>query len=136
MIHALAQAVRLQLHAGAQEVLLGTQENFRSTSIPPEKRSYKITTMAEADEFERNIKLTPYETGLFAFHMMGGNKIGSNPSNSVIDHNQQVWGTQNLYVMDSSIFPSSVGAYPMETIYTVSRIFAKKMANENLSLNR
>jgi choline dehydrogenase-like flavoprotein len=32
----------------------------------------------------------------------------------------------NFYVMDSSIFPTSVGANPMQTIYTFAKIFAAR----------
>ncbi len=35
-----------------------------------------------------------------------------------------MWGTEGLYVVDGSIFPTSVGANPMQSIYTVAKIFA------------
>jgi choline dehydrogenase-like flavoprotein len=33
----------------------------------------------------------------------------------------------NLYVMDSSIFPTSVGANPMQSIYTFAKIFSDRL---------
>ncbi len=33
----------------------------------------------------------------------------------------------NLYVMDSSIFPTSVGANPMQAIYTFAKIFSDRL---------
>ncbi len=35
-----------------------------------------------------------------------------------------VWGTEGLYVVDGSILPTSVGANPMQSIYTIAKIFA------------
>jgi choline dehydrogenase-like flavoprotein len=58
--------------------------------------------------------------------MMGANKIGSSPSNSVVGPNQQVWGVESLYIIDASIFPTSVGANPMQTIYTTAKIFVDR----------
>jgi choline dehydrogenase-like flavoprotein len=49
---------------------------------------------------------------------------GTDPANSVVDTRQEVWGTKNLFVADSSIHPYSVGANPMQTIYTLAKIFA------------
>ncbi|MGI9075060.1 MAG: GMC oxidoreductase, partial [Bryobacteraceae bacterium] len=46
------------------------------------------------------------------------------PQNSVVGQDFHVWGTQSLYVVDGSIFPTSVGANPMQSIYTVAKIFA------------
>jgi choline dehydrogenase-like flavoprotein len=33
----------------------------------------------------------------------------------------------NLYVMDSSIFPTSVGANPMQSLYTFAKIFSDRL---------
>ena len=33
----------------------------------------------------------------------------------------------NLYIMDSSIFPTSVGANPMQSIYTFAKILADRL---------
>ena len=65
--------------------------------------------------------------------MQGSNKIGSNPDISVISHNFRVWDNDtgneipNLYVIDSSIFPTSVGANPMQAIYTFAKIFVDQV---------
>ena len=54
--------------------------------------------------------------------------MGSAPANSVVSQDFKVWGTENLYVMDSSIFPSSIGANPMQSIYTFAKIFADNLS--------
>jgi choline dehydrogenase-like flavoprotein len=41
-----------------------------------------------------------------------------------------VWHTKNLYVVDGSVFPTSIGANPMQSIYTFAKIAADRMAAE------
>jgi choline dehydrogenase-like flavoprotein len=43
-----------------------------------------------------------------------------------------VWGTQTLYVVDGSVFPTSIGANPMQSIYTFAKIFADRAIKESL----
>jgi choline dehydrogenase-like flavoprotein len=57
-------------------------------------------------------------------HMQGTDKMGASPQNSVVGQDFHVWGTEDLYVVDGSIFPTSVGANPMQSIYTIAKIFA------------
>ena len=57
-------------------------------------------------------------------HMQATDKMGSAAANSVVGYDFRVWGTQNLYVVDGSIFPTSAGANPMQSIYTIAKIFA------------
>jgi choline dehydrogenase-like flavoprotein len=33
----------------------------------------------------------------------------------------------NVYVMDSSIFPTSVGANPMQSLYSMAKIFSERL---------
>ena len=62
--------------------------------------------------------------------MMGANKIGTHPWNSVVSEQHEVWGVSNLYVVDASVFPESVGANPMQTIYTMARLFVENHLQE------
>jgi choline dehydrogenase-like flavoprotein len=59
--------------------------------------------------------------------MMGGNKMGMDPASSVVAPDYSVWGVGNLFIFDASIFPSSVGANPMQTIYTTAIIGAQRL---------
>ena len=65
--------------------------------------------------------------------MQGANKMGSDPSSSVVSHNFKVWDQKdkveidNLYLCDSSIFPTSVGANPMQAIYTIAKMFVDRL---------
>jgi choline dehydrogenase-like flavoprotein len=59
-----------------------------------------------------------------AYSMVATDKMGASPQNSVVGQDFHVWGTEGLYVVDGSIFPTSVGANPMQSIYTIAKIFA------------
>ena len=52
---------------------------------------------------------------LYASHPMGTARMGGRPEDSVVDPRGQVWGWDNLYVADASIFPTSLGVNPQVT---------------------
>lgn len=49
-------------------------------------------------------------------HPLGGCNIGNTRETGVVDHRSQVFGYENLYVIDSSIIPEAVGRNPSKTI--------------------
>jgi choline dehydrogenase-like flavoprotein len=54
--------------------------------------------------------------------------MGPSHETAVVSTRHRLWNMHgqeipNLYVMDSSIFPTSVGANPMQSIYTFAQIF-------------
>jgi choline dehydrogenase-like flavoprotein len=59
--------------------------------------------------------------------------LGTSPDTSVASTRQRIWNVvtkeeiPNLYVMDSSMFPTSVGANPMQSIYTFAKIFSDRL---------
>jgi uncharacterized repeat protein (TIGR03803 family) len=58
-------------------------------------------------------------------------KMGANRNESVVARDFHVWGTKELYVVDGSVFPTSVGANPMQSIYTFAKIFADRLADQH-----
>ena len=57
-------------------------------------------------------------------HPQSGNKIGREPTNSVVDSNCKVHGFTNLFVCDASIFPTAVGVNPQITVMTLASILS------------
>jgi hypothetical protein len=128
-----ALAVRMMFLAGAKTVIIPSNENFlRVPNFDPMRGMY-LTDIAQADLVERNLEFVPNRTLLTAAHLQATNKIGPSPNVSVVSTRQRVWNVltrteiPNLYVMDSSIFPTSVGANPMQTIYTFAKIFSDRL---------
>lgn len=56
----------------------------------------------------------------FGLHLMGGCAIGTNANTSVVGPDFRVHGQKNLYVVDTSIYPSAPGINPSLTAMTLS----------------
>ncbi|KAK4545359.1 hypothetical protein LTR36_003539 [Oleoguttula mirabilis] len=70
------------------------------------------------------------DAGFASAHQMGTCRMGTSPKNSVVDSNGMVWGTQGLYVCDTSVFPSASGVNPMITAMAVSRGIARGIVEQ------
>jgi len=53
-------------------------------------------------------------------HIMGGVGIGSGPENGVVDETGQVFGYENLRVIDGSLIPGNLGVNPSLTILALA----------------
>jgi choline dehydrogenase-like flavoprotein len=73
----------------------------------------------------------PSELRLEAFHPMGTARISANPSDGVCAIDGSVNGTDNLYVADASLFPTSVGVNPMMTIIAFAKQVARGLAEKS-----
>jgi choline dehydrogenase-like flavoprotein len=120
-----AEAVRVMFKAGAKEVYLPTTENILGQkSENSELQPQVLTSPDQAEQIRKNLHFIPNRTMVTSAHMQATDKMGSAAGNSVVGYDFRVWNTQNLYVVDGSIFPTSVGANPMQSIYTIAKIFA------------
>jgi choline dehydrogenase-like flavoprotein len=57
----------------------------------------------------------------FGLHLMGGCRMGLDPTKSVVDPEFHVHGLNNLYICDSSLFPNSPGINPCLTVMALAR---------------
>ncbi len=127
-----AVAVRMMFLAGAKMVIVPSNENFLRQSDFDPMRGVYLTSIEQADALEKNLEFLPNRTLLTSAHLQATNKIGPTPDVAVVSTRQRVWNVltreevPNLYVMDSSMFPTSVGANPMQSLYTFARIFAER----------
>ncbi|MEK6578462.1 MAG: GMC family oxidoreductase, partial [Bdellovibrionota bacterium] len=62
----------------------------------------------------------------FGLHLMGGCPIGSDSAAAVVDPDFRVFGSKNIYIADSSIFPAAPGINPSFSIMALSRMAAMK----------
>ena len=67
------------------------------------------------------LDLRPLLTRVVSAHVMGGCAMGADPRRAVTDGRGRVHGLRNLQVADGSLFPTSLGANPQETIYALVR---------------
>jgi len=57
---------------------------------------------------------------IFSAHQMGGCAMGPDPATSVVNTDLRHHAVENLFVVDGSVFPTSLGVNPSETIYAVA----------------
>ena len=68
----------------------------------------------------RDHDLDPRELTLLAFHPLGTARADARPGHGVVDGDLKVRGTENVYIADGSVVPSSLGVNPQITIMTLA----------------
>ncbi len=72
--------------------------------------------------------VNPTDFELLAFHPLGTCAMGDNPGKSVVNFDLQSHDASNLYVMDASVIPHSLGVNPQVTIMTLAMRAARNLA--------
>jgi len=107
---------KIQLAAGATHVM----------PVHGEGRAFE--GWGDASTAIERFSLAPVRTPLFSAHVMGGCAFGSDPRTSVVDLEGRHHHLDNLYVVDGSLFPTSIGANPQLSIYAISARLADGIA--------
>jgi len=72
--------------------------------------------------------LAPLVTPVVSAHVMGGAPMGPDVRRAVVDASGRHHQIGNLYVVDGSLFPTSIGANPQLSIYAVAARIAEGIA--------
>lgn len=126
-------AIRMMFLAGAKEVIIPTNENVLGLENFNPMAGVSLTNIEQADLVEKNLQFVPNRTLLTSAHLQATNKLGLSADSSVASPRQRIWNWDNkaeipnLYLMDSSMFPTSVGANPMQSLYTFAKIFSERL---------
>lgn len=127
----LVNAVKILMSQGATYTFVPTAEKLNSTGTFSPFKSVNEAAMAI-----NQMKFTPGLNYISSAHFQGSNKLVSSPKSSVVSPQFKVWDQEtgkeidNLYVCDSSVFPTSVGANPMQSIYTIAKLFVDRLIKE------
>jgi choline dehydrogenase-like flavoprotein len=121
-----AVAARAMFLARAKRVYLPTTEDILGAESNDQLSPAVLSTIDQVDQVEKRLQFIPNRSIVTSAHMQGTNKMGSSPRDSVVSKDFRVWGTERLYVVDGSVFPTSIGANPMQSIYTFAKIFADR----------
>ena len=66
-------------------------------------------------------------TTFFSYHQMGSCRMGTDPTTSVVDANNETHEVGGLFVVDASTFPSASGVNPMLSVYGIANRAAQKI---------
>jgi choline dehydrogenase-like flavoprotein len=113
-------AAKAFLAVGARRVFLPL---LRPPTIESVKDLQKIETM----------KFTYNDLILYSDHTSGGNPLGLNQQRGVTDPVGRIFGTDNVFVADSSLFPTAPGVNPSWTIMALARHVATGMLQRGIS---
>ncbi len=70
----------------------------------------------------------PCRVGVFTAHQMGGCRMGDDPKKSVVRSSDlRHHALTNLHVIDGSVFPTSLGVNPQESIYGLAHLMASRI---------
>jgi hypothetical protein len=107
-----AALAEVLLRGGALEVMTGIG-NVRTTD---EARALA----------KRRVRASDFRA--MGFHPLGTCRMTVDAARGVVDSDQRVFGTENLYVMDGSTVPSSLGVNPQVTIMAMATRGAERLA--------
>ncbi|MCO7224469.1 GMC family oxidoreductase [Pleionea sp. CnH1-48] len=109
--HAMLTMAELQFAAGAKRVR------------PMHMDAPWVNSWSEAQQQIRALTQKNIRTLLFSAHVMGGCGMGDKLENSVVNEQGRFHHLDNLWVMDGSILPTSLGVNPQLTLYAlISRL--------------
>jgi choline dehydrogenase-like flavoprotein len=105
---AIVEMAKLQFAAGAKRVV--------SLHMDP------IVLESEQDISKlESAEYGPLKHKIVTAHQMGGCPMGKDPLKSVVDPHLKFHDMDNLYVVDGSVLPTSLGVNPQETIFGIAR---------------
>jgi choline dehydrogenase-like flavoprotein len=87
--------------------------------MPMTFRSRSYTSPEQVDELDEIVRDNT-DIGLHTSHPQGGNAVSRDPAKGVVDERFRVHGTENVYVCDASVFPSSVTVNPQLTVMALA----------------
>jgi choline dehydrogenase-like flavoprotein len=113
-VHAIGSMARLLLAAGAREVI--------TLHDPP------LVLRGEADLARiADAPFGPNLHTLFSAHQMGGCPMGEDPRASVVNSRGRHHELDNLWIVDGSVFPTSLGVNPQLSIYAHASLFSDEI---------
>lgn len=110
----LRRASELMFAAGAREVVCPVD------GLPDRLTPDQLSLIDQASDDPANYPLA-------LSHLFGTARMSGRPEDGVVGHDFRVHGTENLYVVDSSVFPTNLGVNPQLTIMALARMAAQRM---------
>ncbi|HUI31796.1 MAG TPA: GMC family oxidoreductase [Candidatus Acidoferrales bacterium] len=97
--------------------------------MPNTFKYYEFKSTKESNKMHEYIK-DPTEITLGTGHPQGGNVIASSAETGVVNAEFKVFGYDNLFIADASVFPTSLGVNPQLTVMGLAN-YAVQFVKEN-----
>ncbi len=120
LMHGMESLVRANYLAGAEEIMVATSPTMH----------WKKSSNEDIGEFLNKVKAIknqPFRMLLGSAHQMGTARMNPDPNLGVTDLNGKVHGLDNVFIVDSSVFPRCSGVNPMITIQSTSHFLTSKL---------
>jgi hypothetical protein len=129
ILHSLQGAIQILVASGANEVATG---HIHDTGFMVGKSNINrsISDEAAMQDYLSSIArrgMKDHEVGLFSAHQMGTCRMSALPQDGVVDPNGETWECDDLFVMDSSVFPTASGSNPMVTVLTIAHMLSTRL---------
>lgn len=72
----------------------------------------------------------PGEITLISYHQMGTARMGGDRGRHVVNPDGRLWAMDNVYVCDSSVFPTASGVNPQITVYGMAMRIAERLVRK------
>ena len=120
------------LWSGLRQGLLAMTELLFAANakqaLPVHMDAALVSNWRQAKTMIEGLSMKPLRGQVFSAHVMGGARMGASPDNSVVDSDGRFHHLDNLYVLDGSLFPTSIGANPQLSIYAIVAKLASRLA--------
>lgn len=111
----LIATARILFASGAKRLYLP------STHVASIERAEDVDTVIGA------LKNEPARYKYTSFHPQGTCRMGRDPRTTVVNPRGETHDVKNLYVVDASLLPTSIGYNPSETVYALAHYVAEQM---------
>jgi choline dehydrogenase-like flavoprotein len=116
LMEALTKVSEIYLNGGATRVMPNTFNYYEYRTVDDLKERIRKDVKSSRD----------ISTG--TGHPQGGNVMSKDPSTGVVDGQFKVFGFENLFVCDASVFPTSLGVNPQVTVMALAYYAAPLIA--------
>ncbi len=116
LAHGMRACAQLLFAAGAQEVLV--------PSTPP----HVLTRPEQIAELPDSMA-RPHQTAITSVHPLGTLRLGDDPRHAVVRSTGEHHQLSGLFVLDGSLFPTSIGVPPQISIYAFAKHLSHHVAD-------
>jgi len=132
---ALKGLIQVLIASGAKRVATLHNDDhgctFKTSHILSELSPRERVAQKEVSEYlsfvEKRLVLDRHKSFCVSAHQMGTCRFGCMPEQSACDQNGELWECDDVYVLDSSTFPTSIGSNPMVAVLTISHMLSRRI---------